>query len=57
MSIQEELCKKKVNADLGIAVSGIFFSGVSGFEIRPNSQCNLGDFFFPNLKKKNPNQS
>ena len=37
------------------------FSGVSGDEIRPHSQCNLGDFF-PNLKKKkkkkkNPDQS
>ena len=29
-----------------------FFSGVSGAEIRPHSQCNLGDFF-PNWKKKN----
>ena len=29
-----------------------FFSGVSGAEIRPYSQCELGDFFL-NLKKKN----
>ena len=33
-----------------------FFSSVSGAEIRPHSQCKLGDFF-PNLKKKNPNHS
>ena len=29
------------------------FSGVSGAEIRPHSQLNLGNFF-PNLEKKNP---
>ena len=31
-----------------------FFSSVSGAEIRPHSQWNLGDFF-PNLVKKIPN--
>ena len=33
-----------------------FFSSVSGAEIRPHYQCNLGDFF-PNLKEKIPNHS
>ena len=33
-----------------------FFFGVSGVEIRPLSQLNLGDFF-PNLQKKFPNYS
>ena len=29
-----------------------FFSGVSGAEIRPHSQCNLGDFFSQFEEKK-----
>ena len=33
-----------------------FFLSVSGAEIRPHSQCKLGDFF-PNWKKKIPNHS
>ena len=34
-----------------------FFPGVSGAEIRPHFQCNLGDFFLLIWRKKNLNHS